>query len=138
MPVPYSGLQIAAGHNNAAGLVALESILVGNHYFYTPIFSGQYAPGLFKQRADDLLYISGFPFTVWMFRVLWRDQFNYLQTTYCAGGYSGLVTIRTRLDDEAAFYNCNTTLKLTPLSDAQKRQMVLTDYAVRYTRLEVI
>jgi hypothetical protein len=104
-----SELQIAAGHNNAAGLQSIESITATGDTkpFSSPTAWFNYKPGEFKQRTDQTLYIRGKQSTAWNFTYMTKNQLVYLQDTYCNSLYDGNVTIRTRLRDNGAYLNMN-------------------------------
>lgn len=111
MPV-FQDYQIAAGHNNAAGLVNIGAITPSSGIpFPEPVARPNYTPGNHKIRLDGLDYVTGYAAHTWLMPFLdWR-HYAYLQTTYCAGGYSGLVTIRTRYMS-VAYANYNATLRI--------------------------
>jgi hypothetical protein len=103
-----SEYQIADGHDNAAGLVALEAL-------DPPLFAG-YAEGVlsewhdFEARAwsgDRRAVAVGRAWVVWRFFRLTRDEMAYLRENF---GVS--VTIRTLDKGANAFANFNATLVL--------------------------
>ena len=138
---PIYDYRIAAGHGVSIGsLVNIETITPsGDKPFYPPRSFGTYAPGTVRVRADGRLYIAGFASVVWRFSTLTRAQFHYLQTTYCGNGYSGLVTIYTRLEDATTYVRCNATMVL-PLLNALDISgfLAFRDVEVAMQRLEVL
>lgn len=140
MAVFYPNYQLAAGHDNAAGLATLEGTLPSGETvpFVYPRVVGGYDPGVFKIRTSGERYTAGFDTVVWLFGAITWRHFRYLQETYCGDGYSGLVTVRTRLDDPATYANYNATMLLEKPSSTQIRVGVFVDFPVRFTRLEAL
>jgi hypothetical protein len=134
-------LKIAAGHNNVAGLVSIESITAtGDSRPYSiPTAWFNYVPGQFKVRTDQTIYIRGKPSTAWVFTYMTKNQLVYLQDTYCAGSYDGNVTIRTRLRDNGAYLNMNARM-LVPFNAQTTNRLGKLDKPVRvsFTNLELI
>jgi len=99
---------LAAGHNNAAGLITLSKTNVGGR----PIFvrgAGGYRPGELVVNLAGGLAPLGFASETWIVSVLLYAQYEWLRNTFCAGGYSGRVTVRTRTDG-LAYANYNAIL----------------------------
>ena len=116
MPSPKYSFSLAAGHNNAAGLVNVENILPSSdRYFWPPKTPGGFNPGELIGRADDIIVTVGYASFVWVFDVLTLAQYNYLITTYSTGGntYSGKVTVRT-VNAANSYANYNATMKIPP------------------------
>src|SRR5690242_3219496 len=92
-----SSYKIAAGYNVALNsLVNIETIKPTNdQYFYAPKAIPYGSPGVKRVKLDGVGYRAGYPSVDWQFGVLTRAQYEYLKTTYCAGGYSGQVTVYT-------------------------------------------
>lgn len=134
--------QIAVGNNNPMGLAPLEGVLVsGDAFPFIPFRAyGNYTLGQPVTRLDALLYFRGYRVQAWQFKIMTKKQYYYLQTTYCGGadGYSGLVTIRTRLSDPDTYANYNAVLHLPQLNELQRTSRVLTDIAVRMIKIEAI
>lgn len=130
--------KIAAAYNNAAGLVNIETIVPsGDRAFFSPVAYSNYRPGVRKIRSDGMLYLAGFGTSFWIMPAATRKQIEYLMDTYCAGGYSGKVTIRTRIN-RVAYANYNAILSL-PDPDAMKRIFKgFDDLRIDYTRMVAI
>lgn len=112
--------KIAAGWNNAAGLVNVESLIVDTDTFAPPVAYMAYNPGTVRVRADGQVYYSGFPSVVWRFTGLKRAMYYYLMTNYTTGGntLSGKVTISTRnITGTHANYNAVMVLPAPPEVD---------------------
>lgn len=88
--------QLAAGHNNAAGLVNVENMTSGGYTLHAPTGLGTYSPGEEVVRGDGSITYDGQASVIWEFDLLEPTLLEYLSTTFCAGGYTGLVTVRTR------------------------------------------
>ncbi len=129
--------RIGAGWNVALGsLTNIETITpTGEPTFKAPDVYGSYDPGVRRIRADGSLYHAGFGMVQWRFAGITRGQVRYLMETYCANGYSGKVTINTRLDDPDTYTRYNAYMLLPKLSESQKRSWAFQDYIVRFTRL---
>lgn len=139
MAIPRYAYKLAAGYNNAAGLVNIESITPsGDKAFYPPQGVGAYDPGQFRIRGDGTVYVSGFAATEWLFSKITRAQVRYLQTTYCNSGWSGKVTVATKTDNINTYANFNAVMVLTKLPESQRNFTIYRDYVVRFTRMEAI
>lgn len=116
-------LQIAAGHNNAAGLVSIASIIApgDSRPFVAPSAWFNYSPGEFLIRLDQTRYIRGTPNTAFIFSFMTKNQWVYLSDTYCGGGYTGNVTIRTRLRDPNNYSNNNAIMYLPSPAETTPR-----------------
>lgn len=134
--------QIAAGWNNASGLRGLEGVFIANDFIPFKTFKswGNFNPGDAVVRGDGTVVFDGYPSCVWMFSIITRLQVQYLQDTYCAGSYSGKVTIKTSTDNVnattalPAFENYNAVLRLQPPGSRRYYR----DYALTFTRLIAI
>lgn len=133
-------LQLAAGNNNAAGLVAIQTITpTGAGQVFPPILNyGEYDRGERLTLADGSDFWRGYPAARWIFQVLPWLHARYLQETYCSNNYSGLVTVRLRTDDPDTYANFNAVMKLPKLIDLGRRRKVFIDYIVTFTKLEAI
>lgn len=139
--MPVYDYRIAAGHNVAlVSLTNVESIAPsGDTAFYAPRSWGTYTAGAMRVRSDGTLYAAGYASVMWRFGLLTRAQFRYLQTTYCAGAYSGDVTIYTRLDDATQYVRCNAVMVLPQLAELNNDAFVkFRDVEVKMTRIEVL
>ncbi|GIV50521.1 MAG: hypothetical protein KatS3mg038_1042 [Candidatus Kapaibacterium sp.] len=139
--MPVYDYRIAAGHNvPLASLVNIETIVpAGDVAFYPPRAFGTYNAGNIRVRADGRLYFAGYPSIRWDFGLMTRAQFLYLQTTYCNGGYSGPVTIYTRLDRHDEYKRCNAIMVLPQLADLDNSGLTrFLSVGVKMTRLEVL
>jgi hypothetical protein len=113
----WSDYQIAVGNNNAAGLALVESLVPsGNIAVAGPAANGYRNPGVTRIRANGLSTQSGYLSQLWRMVFLTYEQYNYLKTTYCGGGYSGLVTVRTHFTNQA-YANYNAVLIMPYESD---------------------
>lgn len=132
-------IQIAVGNNNAAGLVALESITPSGDIAFLPVRQyGTFNAGETKTRLNGRPYFAGVQSTQFICAVVTWAQFKYLKTTYCNGGYSGLVTIRIRTDSPATYANYNAVLVLPKESDLAVRYGAFIDVVLNFINLEVL
>jgi hypothetical protein len=141
--MPFYDYRIAAGHGVAlVSLTNIEAITPSSdRAFYYPMASPFYNPGDYKFRGDGKLYISGAPSIDWQFSVMTLPQYQYLKTTYCAGGYSGFVTIYTRTGG-TAYTRHNATMIVPKEADLQPQWRSASaryeDVKVKFTRLTAL
>ncbi len=110
----YQEHSIAAAWNNAAGLVRFGLITPsGNVPFFEPITRPSWNPGITRIRLDGLNYQAGYSSQEFLFQFMSFHHYAYFRTTYCAGGYSGKVTIRTRYQN-SGYFNAN-AIAILPL-----------------------
>lgn len=134
---------IGVGHNNVPGLVNVQSIAATGepqYQFYdAPLAVPGYSPGIRRVRLDGLDYFVGNETVRWLFGMWSWYQYDFWSETYCDGGYSGLVTIRTRIG-RRAYANFNATCHLpTPVEmRAVESQEYWEDVNVDMTDLELI
>lgn len=140
--VDYPNIQIAVGNDNAAGLSAFETVLASYDTFRTshpglaPLTWGQYNPGQYRVRGDGTVFLAGTPSIEWIVGIMTRAQLRGLMDDYCAGGYSGKVTIKDRLDDATTYANYNAVMILPKLTELQTRQFIYWEnIVIRMTRL---
>lgn len=90
--------KIAAGWDVVSGsLTLLTSISVSGQPIFGPEVIRHYNPGIYKIQGNGLVKTIGYKSVKWHFGILTYDQWAYLSTTYCSGGYSGKVTVSTNL-----------------------------------------
>lgn len=128
--------QIAAGYNNAVGLVNIESITPSTDWraFTVPDGFASYSPGERKTRPDGIDYTRGYPTVTWNFAGITRKQYIYLRDTYCNDGLSGKVTIRT-LKEDNTYANFNAVMHVPQLPELTRRLGSYEDCDIRFTRL---
>jgi hypothetical protein len=105
---PLEQYKIAAGLSVALNsLVNIETIKPTNdQYFYAPKAIPYGSPGVKRVKLNSVSYRAGYPSVDWLFSVLTRAQYEYLRNTFCAGGYSGQVTIYSTVSSSVyARYN---------------------------------
>lgn len=114
--VAFQDNKIAAGNNNAVGLVNIGLIVPSSHIaFIEPIARPNWNPGIQRIRLDALTYSAGYPAQVWIMGIVTFQQYDYLLSTYCGGGQSGKVTVRLRYRNHA-YANYNAVLHV-PVPD---------------------
>jgi hypothetical protein len=115
----FTSYSIAAGHNNAAGLVVVGLIVPSSHIaFFEPVARPSWNPGITRIRLDAMNYQAGYDSQEWLFQFMTFAHYAYFRTTYCGGGYSGKVTIRTRYQT-ASYFNANAIASLPLPSQLQ-------------------
>ena len=112
MTVFYPDYQIAAGNNNAAGLVSVETLIAptASKHIVAPTVRGGFTPGQNYVRGNGLLGTNGFARVNWLHSLMHYENDVFWRLTYCAAGFSGLVTVRTRLFPTGAFAVYNAVL----------------------------
>lgn len=136
----YYDYRIAANYGVAlVSLTNIENITPSSdRAFFYPKASPFYNPGDFKIRGDGKTYISGAPSIEWEFSILTRGQYLYLKTTYCAGGYSGFVTIYTRTGG-TAYARYNAIIQVPKEADIENQwemgAVAYKEAKIKFTRL---
>lgn len=139
MPEIYqSSIQIAVGNNNTAGLVAWESLTADGINFLPVRQYATYDIGETRTRLNGRPYFAGVSRTQFLASAITLAQYKYLKTTYCAGGYSGLVTINIRTDDPATYADYNATMILPKESELDYRYNAYADVVITFIDLEAI
>lgn len=136
----YPDYKIAAGWDNVAGLVTLEGLLVTDDIqpFVYPKGVKQFDAGIRKTRADGTDYFVGYPSTRWVFGVMTWRQWAYAKLTFCAGGYAGKVTVRTRTTG-LNYANFNAVLKLPKEIDLRDSSApVIADVVWTFAQLQAV
>lgn len=132
-------IKIASGHNNVAGLIAIEALIPSGDVAFQPVRNyGTFDVGQVKTRLNGRPYFAGRQSSQFISQVMTVSQFKYLKDTYCAGGYSGLVTVRLRPNTPASYTNYNATLVLPKEADLQYRQGYFLDVIWTFIDLQVI
>jgi len=133
--------KIAAGNNNAAGLLPLAGVLgsyiaAGESRVVIESY-GYYAPGIERVRGNGAVQIDGFPVTQWRIGFLTWEMEEIIRNTYCSGSISGLVTVRTNTDnDYDSFANYNAVLRVPPLRDLERgANHTVIGYIMQFSRL---
>jgi hypothetical protein len=138
MPIYQSQIQIAVGNNNTAGLVVWEALTDGVRSFLPGRQYGTYDIGETRTRLTGRPYFSGVSRIQFISAVITAGQYKYLKDTYCAGGYSGLVTINIRTDDPDTYADYNATMVLLKESELNFLNMSYRDVVISFIDLEVI
>lgn len=94
---------IAAGHNNAGGLTALNVLTDSNGVkLVFPRAWPFHEEGELRIRPNATPAYIGFDSQDWLFSVLTKSQYYLLRNTY-----TGLVTVKTDITDAFANYNAS-------------------------------
>lgn len=133
---------IAVGNNNASALRALEGYTpAGDTRAFVPCRTWpNFDPGDIQIDGNGLDSYDGYPSTAWLLAVVTPIQDAYLSDTFCSGGRSGLVTIRTVTSRFNTFANFNAVLRLPKLVDSDfiRQGKNMRNYPMRFTRLVAI
>jgi hypothetical protein len=106
--------KLAAGHNNAGGLIPITSITDGTNALVEPLVLPHYLRGVPRVRCDGRRSFAGQASTAFLFSMLTVPQWHYLRTTY-----EGLVTVRLTLNQGLTFANYNAVLQLPEINDLE-------------------
>ncbi len=137
---PQYNYKLASGQNLPSGsLVNIESIRPSVKYFYPPSGYSSFNPGSVKLRTDGQVYNTGYPSAKWHFDTMWRDQYQYLQSTYCTGGngYSGTVVVQT-VNQQGTYTVYNSIMVLPTLPEMERNFISFRNVEVRFTRLQEV
>src|SRR3989304_9045725 len=117
MPAFIPDYKIAAGHNNVAGLTAVNALTdVNGIKLFMPKALPFHEFGQLIFRSNGAPDYRGFDSQDWEFAALLVAQYYLLRTTY-----TGLITVRTSLDDGQSFANYNATAWIDQKTAAQAR-----------------
>jgi hypothetical protein len=130
---------LAAGYNVAQGSLALITSITpgGDEAFSMPLVWPLYNPGETKARLSGTLYSSGYASIEWRFGRLTFLQWDYLSSTYCSGGLSGLVTVYTTLNNKSTYVRRNAIMTLKKPNELTSEGYWYTRAPVLFTKLEV-
>jgi hypothetical protein len=136
--VAFQDYKIAAGYDNAGGLVNIGTIIpASNILFPEPIARPNYTPGQRNVRGDGRLYMNGSASQIWLMTRITFAQWDYAKETWCEGGYSGFVTIRTRYVVKT-YSNYNAVLTLLSESELDGDGIGYKNVPFTFTRLRAI
>lgn len=131
--------EIAAGHDNIAGLTNIEGILVDSQYFEPVNDLGKWSGGVGTLRGSDGVTVAqGFESTSWAVGRITVPQWYYLFSNILGGKRSGPVTIKTQRYNPGFYVYCNTILNI---GDPPALSRGVNDYfpfVYRYTRIKIL
>lgn len=135
LPTAFEQYAIGSGYNVAQNnLTRFESLTAGGKYFVLVKGRGGFIQGERKAEGNGLGYFEGYSLTTWTLDVLTYAQLDYLRTTYCNGGWDGLVTIYTTLGG-LSFVRRNAVMKLEQPANVDGKFMAIKNYPILMTRL---
>ena len=138
----YPDYQIAAGHDNEAGLVAWENLIADDatRYMIPPTIRGGFNPGQILIRGDGTEYLAGHQSLAQVFTWVSYAEDLMLQEDICGavGSYSGPVTLRARLSPAGSYANYNAIIHLPKPNERDEAVGRINNYRILYTRLTVI
>lgn len=137
MPFLTVETQIAAGHNNTAGLTLVSSLTASGVPFVEPMTIGRATRGNPRTKANGTVSFDGYRSTSWVSGILWLVQYEYLLTNL-----EGRVTIRTT-NTGVTWANYNAILTLPSLSEVEvvnetQYGHAIKDFVWQFTRLEAL
>lgn len=123
-PIPVYSYKIAAGLNNAAGLVNVELMIAGSKYFAPPALDDDDI--LLQPLSSGEDFERGYTQLIWNSKV-WRAQYAYLYTTVLGGRRSGPVTFQTKRGfDDTAYTIYDGYLRLPSIKQSQRNYNLFT------------
>jgi len=137
MSYQYVNSEIAAGYNNAAGLLTWESIVPpGDIPFLAPVIYGSFMLGQEKTNTDGSFYYAGFSSAKPVWGYVTEKQFYYIFHTINSDKYWSFVTAKFRQEDPSVWHVYNAILKIEQLPN-QGKQMApaFKTFTLSYTRL---
>jgi hypothetical protein len=122
--------QIAAGHNNAAGLTRFDAIVDGNGVkFVMPRTVPYHEEGEMLFGPNGVAVYDGFQRQDFEFRIMTVAQYELLRATY-----TGFVTVKTTLNSGSSYANYNAVAWLDPKTAADYiPNAIVTMYAPGFT-----
>lgn len=133
----YQDYGIASGHGGTP--TNWETLDDSDGYKFPPVAAlGAYEQGALVQRGNGTITVDGLPKIAWKVQYLTYKQYKKIKTDYCSGGYSGLVTIRTKTDDDATYANYNAVLQLPPTYRPDNEMGIIPELELIFVRLEAI
>lgn len=134
---PAYQYKIAANYNvSANSLVNVETIKPTNDvYFFAPAAQFHSSPGARVGRLNGVGFRRGFTFVDWLM-TLTVAQYEYLKSTYCNGGFEGLVTINTRLGT-SAYSRCNAVISV-PETEGNGEYYAFPSIKIHFSRIVVL
>jgi len=132
--------QLAAGNNNAAGLQVLIDKIASRAPWPRVALGIQsyqnYDNGIARITGAGTAFVSGFPSIIWRLSAVTWEQEEYIRDTYCSGGLSGLVTVRTNTNDlPEVFANYDAVLSVNKFVDSDIVWRRFRNYEMRFSRL---
>lgn len=135
LPTHFEQYAIGAGYNVALdSLSRFESLSAGGRYFVLVEGRGSFNQGERQSDGEGLDIFEGYSLTTWTLKVMTYAQLDYLRSTYCAGGWSGKVTIYTTLGG-IAFYRRNAVMKLELPYNVNGKFQAIREFPIQMTRL---
>lgn len=134
--MPVEDYRIGVGYNVAlVDLVNIELIIpTGDIAFYPPNGYWHHSPGVRKGRGNGLGFYAGYDSVRWQIDVVTQKQNQYLRDTYCSGGFSGQVTIYTRIGT-IAYARFNAVMDLPETQNERQLGNWFEGYQIVFTRL---
>ena len=129
---PSYQFKIAAGLNNAAGLVNVETLTDGERSFYAVTLEEDFI--LRQPAANGIPFERGYQAFTWK-SDLWRGQYAYLFNTILSGSLQGYATFQTlRLMDNGTYSIWQGVLTLPDFSGFQRNYKQYQGVLWQFTR----
>jgi hypothetical protein len=133
----YQQYGIVSGHGGTP--VNWETLTDADGYKFPPVAGlGAYEAGTLVLRGNGSITVDGLPNIKWRVQYLTYKQYKKIKTDYCGGGYSGLVTIKTKTDDDASYSDYNAVLQLPPTFKPDNEMGLIPELELVFVRLEAI
>ena len=133
MVSPSYNFKIAAGLNNAAGLVNVETLVdADGRTFNPPVLTNDYI--LRQTLSGGGMFDRGYQSFTWQ-SDLWRPQYQYLYGTLLTGTLTNNVTFQTqRTIDSGAYSVWQGKLTLPQMSDINRNYKLYAGVQWQFTR----
>jgi hypothetical protein len=118
MAETFQSNAIAAGHNNAAGLVNIETIAdSAGRRIKAVMDMKSWRFGVRKVGGNGVVKSQGIASFQWVSDVLWLEQYYYIYTTILSSAISAPVTVTTRKLVIGTYNNYNAILTIPDPAD---------------------
>lgn len=139
MSETFQSHQIAAGHNNAAGLTNIETLTDSLGRRFKPVQDFmQFSLGIPLIRGDGITVPTGQISFKWTSNLLYLEQWYYLYNTLLSNSLSGLVTVRTRQFQPSTYANYNATLYINNPTELEYQLGYISNFTWNFTRVTVL
>ena len=134
VPAQYQ-FAIMAGWGDPSGLVNVEALTDGTHYFYAPVLEDDFI--LLNPLSGGGDFDRGYTKITWL-SDLWRGQYAYLYSTL-GNQYSNKVTIKTlRTWDDDTYTIYRAYLRLSLLGEVSRNYKLYQQCKWNFTRCVLV
>jgi len=129
---------LAAGYDNIAGLVNIETISVDGHYLAAVDDLGKWSDGSFVRTGDGNLQPQGYPTTAWVAGFATFEQWYYLYSNILLGNRTGAVTFQTRRHEPDFYVIANAILDIGDPPTLTHGVKAYFPFVYQFSRIEIL